>query len=100
MRERPPSGTKEDSIELSVVLEKHPYTFWDSKGGVAMGNVFDDLTVNVFCELHCSLRPARGTYPPAFTGERDKKRVLAAVAVYPSGTVSEDSAVKVLVEGF
>ena len=74
-----------------------------------MGDVFDNFAVDVFPtsprlrrtsgELHRSLRPARGAYPPALAGECDKERVLAAITVYPSGTVSEDSAVKVLVEG-
>lgn len=64
-----------------------------------MGNVFDDLTVNVLCELDCSLCPARGAYPTAFARERDEKRVLAAIAIYSSGTVSEHTAIKVLVEG-
>jgi hypothetical protein len=58
-----------------------------------MRDVFDDFTVNMLCELYCSLCPARGTHPTAFAGEGDKDRVLAAVAVYPSGTVSEDPAV-------
>ena len=74
-----------------------------------MGDVFDNFAVDVFPtsprlrrtsgELYRSLSSARGTYPPAFARKRDKKRVLAAITVYPSGTVSEDSAVKVLVEG-
>ena len=32
-------------------------------------------------------------------GEGDEERVLAPITVYPSGTVSEDTAIKVLVEG-
>ena len=67
---------------------------------MAMGCVFDDFTVNVFCELYRSLGAARGTYTSAFTGERDKKRVLAFITIYSCGTVSEDAAVKVFVEGF
>ena len=34
-----PSSTKEDGVKLAVVLEKYPYTFWDGKDGVAMGDV-------------------------------------------------------------
>ena len=64
-----------------------------------MGDVFDNFAVDVFCELYRSLSSARGTDPSAFTGERDKKRVLAAITVYPCGTVSEDAAIKVFVEG-
>ena len=93
LRERPPSGTKEDGVELAVVLEKHPYTFWDRKDGVSMGCVFDDFAIDVFRKLYCSLGSARGAYPTAFAGKRDKERVLASITVYPSGTVSEDSAV-------
>ena len=58
-----------------------------------MGDVFDNFAANVFCELYCSLSTALGTYTSAFTGERDKERVLASITVYPSGTVSEDAAV-------
>ena len=64
-----------------------------------MGDFFDDLTVNVLGKLHRSLSSARGAYSTAFAGEGDKERVFASVAVYPSGTVSEDAAIKVLVEG-
>jgi len=74
-----------------------------------MGCVFDNFAIDVFSELDRSLSSARGTHPTTFTGERDKERVFAAVTVYPSGTVSEDTAstfvkttadkVKVLVEG-
>jgi hypothetical protein len=31
--------------------------------------------------------------------EGDQERVLAAIAVYPSGTVGEDAAIEVLLEG-
>ena len=65
-----------------------------------MGNVFDDLTVNVLSKFNRSLRPARGAYSTAFAREGDQERVLAPITVYPSGTVSEDAAVKVLVECF
>jgi hypothetical protein len=74
-----------------------------------MRDVFDNFAVDVFPtsprlrrtsgELHGSLSSAGGAHPAAFAGECDKQRVLTSVAVYPSGTVSEDSAVKVLVEG-
>ena len=64
-----------------------------------MGDVFNNRAVNVLGELHCPLSPTRGAYPSAFTGERDKERVFASIAVYPSGTVSEDAAIEVLVEG-
>jgi hypothetical protein len=93
LRERPPGGTKEDGVELAVVLKEGSQAFWDCKDGVAMGDVFDNFAIDVFSELDRSLSTARGTHPSAFTGERDKKRVLAAVTVYPSGTVSEDAAV-------
>ena len=99
MRERPPSGTKENGVELSVVPKEDSQAFWDGKDGVAMGDVFDDFVVDVFGELYCSLRTARGAYPPTFAGEGDKERVLAAVAIYPSGTVSEYAAVEVFIKG-
>ena len=58
-----------------------------------MRDVFDDFTVNMLCELYSSLRPAGGAYPTALARKRDKEGVLTSVAVYPSGSVSEDSAV-------
>ena len=64
-----------------------------------MGNVFDDFAIDVLGKLYRSLGTAGGTYPPTFAGEGDKERVLAAVAIYSSGTVSEHTAVKVLVKG-
>jgi hypothetical protein len=42
-----------------------------------MRDVFDDLIIDVFRELHSPLSSARGTRPTAFAGEG----VLAAVAV-------------------
>ena len=99
LRERPPSGTKEDGVELAVVLKEDSQAFWDGEDGVAMGDVFDNFAVDVFCELYRSLSSARGAYPPELAGECDKERVLASITVYPCGTVSEDSAVKVFVEG-
>jgi hypothetical protein len=67
---------------------------------MAMGYVLNYFAVNMFCELHRSLCSTGGTDPTALARERDKERVLAAITVYPSGAVSEDSAVKVLCEGF
>jgi hypothetical protein len=66
---------------------------------MAMGYVFDNFTVNMLGELYRSLCSTGGAYSAAFAGERDKERVLTAVAVYPSSPVSEDSAVKVLCQG-
>ena len=60
---------------------------------MARRNVFDDLDIDVLGKLYRSLGSTRGAYPSAFTRERDEKRVLASIAVYPSGTVSEDAAV-------
>ena len=65
---------------------------------VAMRYVFDDLTVNVLCEFYRSLCSARGAHPTAFAGECDKERVLTPITVYPCSTVSEESAIEVLVE--
>ena len=74
LRERPPSGTKDNGVELAVVLKEDSQAFWDGEDGVAMGDVFDNFAVDVFPtsprlrrtsgELHRSLRPARGAYPP------------------------------------
>jgi hypothetical protein len=74
-----------------------------------MGDVFADFVVDVLPasprlrrtsgELYCSLRTARGAHPSALAGEGDKERVLAAIAVYPSSTVSEDITVKIPFEG-
>ena len=50
-------------------------------------------------ELDCSLRTARGAHPSALAGDSDKERVLAAITVYPSSTVSEDATVEILFEG-
>ena len=95
----PPSGTKEYGVELAVVLKEDPQAFWDGEDGVAMGDVFDNFAVDVFCELYRSLSSARGTDPSAFTGERDKQRVFASITIHPSSSVSEDTAIKVFVEG-
>jgi hypothetical protein len=64
-----------------------------------MGDVFDNFAVDVFCELHRSLGSTGGTDPTALAGEGDEERVFAAITVYPSGTVSEDTAVEILFEG-
>ena len=93
-------GTKENGVELSVVLKEDSQAFWDCEDGVAMRDVLDHFVVDMLCELHGSLGSAGGADPAALTRERYQERVLAAVAVYPSGAVSEDSAVKVLVECF
>jgi hypothetical protein len=58
-----------------------------------MRDVFNNFAIDVLSELYCSLSSARGAYPTAFTGEGDQERVLAAIAVHSSGTMSEDSAV-------
>jgi hypothetical protein len=70
---------------------------------ITQASAFFDFAVNVFPtsprlrrtsgELYCSLSPARGAYPTAFTGEGDQERVLAAIAVHSGSTMSEDSAV-------
>jgi hypothetical protein len=65
-----------------------------------MGNVFNDFVVDMLCELHRSLCPARGAYSTALARKGDKERVLTAVAVNPSGAVGEDAAIEILVEGF
>ena len=59
----------------------------------AMRDVFDNFAVDMLSELHRSLGPTGGADPTAFARERDKERVLASVAVYPGGTMSEDAAV-------
>jgi hypothetical protein len=64
-----------------------------------MGGVLNYFAVEMLCKLHCSLGSTGGAYSSAFAGERDKERVLTAVAVYPSSPVSEDAAVKVLCQG-
>jgi hypothetical protein len=71
--ERPPSSTEEDGVELAVVLEEYPEAFWDSKDCMAMGDVFDNFAVEMFCELNRSLGSTGGTYPSAFARERDEE---------------------------
>jgi hypothetical protein len=63
-----------------------------------MGCVFDDFAIDVFREFYRSLCSARGAHPTAFAGECDKERVLTPITVYPCSTVSEESAIEVLVE--
>jgi hypothetical protein len=99
LRQRSPSSAKEDGIEFAVVLKEGSQAFGDGEDGVAMGGVLDDFVVDMLCKLHRSFRTAGWAYPPAFAGEGDKERVLAAVAIRPSSAVSEDSAVKIFVEG-
>jgi hypothetical protein len=100
MRERSPGSLKEDSIKRAVVLKEYPEALGDSKDRVAMRDVFDNFAVNMLCELHRSLCSTGGTDLAAFAREGDQERVFAAITVYPSGAVSEDSTVKVLCEGF
>jgi hypothetical protein len=66
---------------------------------MAMGGVLDHFAVDVLGELNSALSAAGWAHPPTFAGECDKERVLAAVAIHPSCAVSEDSAVKIFVEG-
>ena len=58
-----------------------------------MGYVFDDLAVNVFCELYRALGSARGAYSTAFAGECYRERVFASIIIDSCGAVSEDTAV-------
>ena len=48
LRECSPSGTKEDGVELAVILEEDFHAFWDGEDGVAIGDIFEDLVVDVF----------------------------------------------------
>jgi hypothetical protein len=71
-----------------------------------MRNVFDDFAVDMLptsprlrrtsSELHRSLCTTGGAHPSALAGEGDKERELAAIAIYPSGSMSEDAALEVL----
>jgi hypothetical protein len=87
------SSTKEDCIELAVAINEQPCAFWDGEDGVAMGDVFDELAVNVLGEFYRPFRAARRARPTALTGECYEGRVLTAAAVYPGGAVSKDTAV-------
>ena len=53
-----PSSAEEDGIEFSVVLKEDPQALGDSKDRVAMGDVLNYLTVDVFCELYSALSAA------------------------------------------
>jgi hypothetical protein len=53
-----PSSAEEDGIEFAVVLKEDPQALGDSKDGVAMGDVFNYFTVDVFCELYSALSSA------------------------------------------
>jgi hypothetical protein len=64
-----------------------------------MRHVFDNVAIDMLCELHGSFGTAGGTYPTTLAGEGYQERVFASVTVNPGGTVSEDAAVKVLLEG-
>ena len=88
---------KENGVELSVVPKEDSQAFRDGEDGVAMGDVFDNFAVDVFCELHGSLGSAGGADPAALARERDEERVLASITIHPRGTVSEDAAVEVLI---
>jgi hypothetical protein len=56
------------------------------------------LVVDVFSELDGSLSSAGGTDSSTFTGEGDKERVFASVAVDSCRSVGEDSAIEVLIQ--
>jgi hypothetical protein len=66
---------------------------------MAMRDVVDDFAIDVLSELYRSLCPAGWAHPSALAGEGDEKRVFASIAIHPGGAVSEDSAVKIFVEG-
>jgi hypothetical protein len=53
-----PSSTEEDCIEFTVVLKEGSQAFRDSKDRVAMGDVLNYFTVDVFCELYSALSAA------------------------------------------
>jgi hypothetical protein len=53
-----PSRAEEDGIEFAVVLKEGSQAFRDGKDRVAMSNVFDYFTVDVFCELYSALSAA------------------------------------------
>ena len=93
LRERPPSGTKEYGVELAVVLKEDSQAFWDGKDGVAMGDIFNDRTVNMLSKFHCSLGSTRGAHPPAFARKRDKERVFDSRLHALQFRESEDAAV-------
>ena len=51
----PPKRTKQDGVELAVILKEDPQAFRDGEDGVAMRDVFDNFAIDVFCELYRSL---------------------------------------------
>jgi hypothetical protein len=56
-----PSSTEEDGIEFAVVLKEDPQALGDSKDRVdcvAMGDILNYFTVDVFCELYSALSAA------------------------------------------
>jgi hypothetical protein len=53
-----PSRAEEDGIEFAVVLKEGSQAFRDGKDRVAMGDVFNYFTVDVFCELYSALSAA------------------------------------------
>jgi hypothetical protein len=92
--------TEEDGIEFAIVFKEDPETLWNGKDCVAMGNVLNHFSMDVFRELHCPLSSARRTHPSTLAGEGDKERVFASITIRPRGTVRQDAAVKVLLIGF
>ena len=72
-RERPPGCLKEDRVKRAVILKEAPNAFGDSKDGMAMRDVFDNLAVHMLSELHGALGPAGGADPAAFARERNKQ---------------------------
>ena len=48
LRQSSPCSAEEDGIEFAVVLKEGSQAFRDSKDGVAMGDVFNYFTVDVF----------------------------------------------------
>jgi hypothetical protein len=64
-----------------------------------MGDVINNFAVDMLSELYRSLRPAGWAYPTTLGRERNEEGVLASIAIHPSGTVSEDAAVEIFVEG-
>jgi hypothetical protein len=82
-----PGSTKENGIELTVVLKEDSQAFRDGEDRVAMGDVLDHFAVDVLCKLHCPLSSAGGAYPAALAGEGDKEGVFAPVAIHSRDAV-------------
>jgi hypothetical protein len=53
-----PSSAEEDGVKLAVVLKEGSQAFRDSKDRVAMGDVLNYFTVDVFRELYSALSSA------------------------------------------